>query len=135
MDSAYYDADDGGGGGGGRGGVGGDGGVEDAYPSPSSSLGRSPIPRDNDGGLEESSPRSSGPVFVHGTDDIHASDHDTKHNGEGESKRYPVASVEFARVETPFIIGVWIFCASLAKIGEYHDSVMCTVTWDSCIKM
>lgn len=33
-------------------------------------------------------------------------------------KRYPVASVSFQRVETPFIIGLWIFCASLAKIGK-----------------
>lgn len=34
-----------------------------------------------------------------------------------EVQRYPVASVSFHRVETPFIIGMWIFCASLAKIG------------------
>ena len=122
MDSAYYDADavDAGGG------VGGDGAVEDAYPSHSSSLGLSPIPRDNHGGLEESGPRSPGPDSMHDTD-VHASDSDTKHSGDGDSKRYPVASVEFVRVETPFIIGVWIFCASLAKIGEYHN-VMCTVT-------
>ncbi|KAF7277305.1 hypothetical protein GWI33_008731, partial [Rhynchophorus ferrugineus] len=31
-------------------------------------------------------------------------------------ERYPVISVSFYRVETPFIIGLWIFCASLAKI-------------------
>lgn len=36
-----------------------------------------------------------------------------------EVQRYPVASVSFHRVETPFIIGMWIFCASLAKIGMY----------------
>lgn len=35
-----------------------------------------------------------------------------------EIERYPVISVSFSRVETPFIIGLWIFCASLAKIGE-----------------
>lgn len=34
-------------------------------------------------------------------------------------ERYPVISVSFHRVETPFIIGLWIFCASLAKIGEF----------------
>lgn len=39
-----------------------------------------------------------------------------------EVRRYPVASVEFARVETPFIIGLWIFCASLAKIGQCQKS-------------
>lgn len=32
--------------------------------------------------------------------------------------RYPVISVSFHRVETPFIIGLWIFFASLAKIGK-----------------
>jgi hypothetical protein len=41
-----------------------------------------------------------------------------------EVHRYPVASVEFARVETPFIIGLWIFCASLAKIGQFNQ-LMC----------
>lgn len=35
-----------------------------------------------------------------------------------QDKRYPVISVSFHRVETPFIIGLWIFCASLAKIGK-----------------
>lgn len=36
-----------------------------------------------------------------------------------EIKRYPIFVVEFHRVETPFIIGLWIFCASLAKIGKF----------------
>lgn len=34
---------------------------------------------------------------------------------------YHIISVEFPRVETPFLIGIWIFFASLAKIG------MCTL--------
>jgi hypothetical protein len=113
MDSSNDDANQGD-----DSGVGGDSGVEDAYPSPSSSLGRSPIPNDDNGGFEESSPRSSGPVFMPNTGDVQAPKSDTKHNGNGDTKRYPVASVEFDRVKTPFIIGVWIFCASLAKIGE-----------------
>lgn len=33
-------------------------------------------------------------------------------------ERYPVMTVSFHRVETPFIIALWIFCASLAKIGK-----------------
>jgi sodium/hydrogen exchanger-like protein 3 len=110
MDHAYDDGDDSG--------VGGDSGVEDAYPSPSSSLGRSPTPHDDIGGLEESSSKSSGPVFMPNAGDAQAPKSDTEQNGKGDSKRYPVASVEFDRVKTPFIIGVWIFCASLAKIGE-----------------
>lgn len=40
-------------------------------------------------------------------------------------QRYPVASVSFHRVETPFIIGMWIFCASLAKIGTWCGN--CTI--------
>lgn len=43
-------------------------------------------------------------------------------------KRYEVMKVEFHRVETPFIIGLWIFCASLSKIGEFitfNNTVRC----------
>lgn len=40
---------------------------------------------------------------------------------EGHSKHvvegYPITTVDFSRVETPFIIGVWILFASIAKIG------------------
>ncbi|CAG4962584.1 unnamed protein product [Colias eurytheme] len=31
-----------------------------------------------------------------------------------------IAAFEFHRVETPFLIGVWIFFASLAKIGQIN---------------
>lgn len=34
-------------------------------------------------------------------------------------RQYQVFHVEFHRVETPFIIGIWIFFASIAKIGEF----------------
>lgn len=48
---------------------------------------------------------------------------DSKGDAHGEEQhpvvRYPVAIVEFSRVETPFIIGVWILFASIAKIGEF----------------
>jgi hypothetical protein len=33
-------------------------------------------------------------------------------------KKIEVVTVEFGRVETPFIIGIWILFASIAKIGE-----------------
>ncbi|KAK7066812.1 hypothetical protein SK128_011217, partial [Halocaridina rubra] len=36
--------------------------------------------------------------------------------GEGGHERYPVAVIDFVRVQTPFIIGLWIFCAALGKI-------------------
>lgn len=32
---------------------------------------------------------------------------------------YRIVSVEFTRVETPFLIGIWIFFASIAKIGKW----------------
>ena len=38
--------------------------------------------------------------------------------GEHEVERYPVTTVDFSRVETPFIIGIWILFASIAKIGK-----------------
>ena len=39
---------------------------------------------------------------------------------EGHSKHeYEVFHVDFERVEIPFIIALWIFVSSLAKIGEY----------------
>lgn len=31
---------------------------------------------------------------------------------------YPIITTDFSRVEMPFIIGVWILFASIAKIGE-----------------
>ena len=38
---------------------------------------------------------------------------------EGHSKHeYEVFHVDFERVEIPFIIALWIFVSSLAKIGE-----------------
>ncbi|XP_008479368.1 uncharacterized protein LOC103516185 [Diaphorina citri] len=42
----------------------------------------------------------------------------SNHNREAV-RRYRVADIEFHRVETPFIIAVWILSASLAKIGEF----------------
>jgi len=54
-------------------------------------------------------------------DDLAASsDHGEKH--EGKHGGIHVFVVEFARVETPFIIALWIFCASLAKIGKHFHS-------------
>lgn len=43
-----------------------------------------------------------------------AADHGTAGGHEG----IHVFTAEFARVEIPFIISLWIFCASLAKIGK-----------------
>ena len=37
----------------------------------------------------------------------------------GDTPEYHVFHVEFERVEIPFIIALWIFVSSLAKIGKY----------------
>ncbi|CRL03979.1 CLUMA_CG017099, isoform B [Clunio marinus] len=49
-------------------------------------------------------------------------DHDSKvghakAGGHEVPERYPITSIDFGRVETPFIISVWILFASIAKIG------------------
>jgi len=36
----------------------------------------------------------------------------------GSEHGIQIAKLDFVNVETPFIIALWIFCASLAKIGE-----------------
>lgn len=38
---------------------------------------------------------------------------------EGSSHGFEVFHMDFSRVEIPFIIGVWILSASIAKIGEF----------------
>lgn len=44
---------------------------------------------------------------------------DVAHDGAKRKKpEYNIISVEFHRVETPFVIGIWIFFASIAKIGR-----------------
>lgn len=40
------------------------------------------------------------------------------HSDKGEIT-YPIVQVEFDRVKTPLIIGVWILSASIAKIGKH----------------
>lgn len=47
---------------------------------------------------------------------------------EKQVERYAVFSVSFHKVETPFIIGLWIFCASLAKIGKFL--ILNRINWD-----
>lgn len=40
------------------------------------------------------------------------------HGGHGHGHGYTVFHVDFERVQLPFIISLWIFVSSLAKIGE-----------------
>lgn len=76
------------------------------------------VPELRSGGSSLNQAPESAPIF---TDSATLGVGDTlvKENvSQKKIKRYPVAAVEFHRVETPFIIGLWIFCASLAKIGK-----------------
>ncbi|XP_076170798.1 na[+]/H[+] hydrogen exchanger 2 isoform X2 [Ptiloglossa arizonensis] len=46
---------------------------------------------------------------------------------------YKVISVEFHRVETPFVIGIWIFFASIAKIGFHMTPKLSKIFPESCL--
>lgn len=59
---------------------------------------------------------------------------ETGHSSGGhEVERYPVAQVEFSRVETPFVIGVWILSASIAKIGFHMTPTLSKMFPESCL--
>ncbi|XP_017766179.1 PREDICTED: sodium/hydrogen exchanger 3 isoform X1 [Eufriesea mexicana] len=46
---------------------------------------------------------------------------------------YKIISVEFHRVETPFVIGIWIFFASIAKIGFHMTPRLSKIFPESCL--
>lgn len=48
-----------------------------------------------------------------------ASSSSSSHDELSPKPEYHIISVEFPRVETPFVIGIWIFFASIAKIGKW----------------
>ncbi|XP_026316677.1 sodium/hydrogen exchanger 3 isoform X2 [Hyposmocoma kahamanoa] len=48
-------------------------------------------------------------------------------------RKFKIASVEFYRVETPFLIGVWIFFASIAKIGFHMAPKLSKMFPESCL--
>ncbi|XP_035917370.1 sodium/hydrogen exchanger 3 isoform X5 [Anopheles stephensi] len=51
----------------------------------------------------------------------------------GSHDRYPVSQVDFSRVETPFVIGVWILSASIAKIGFHMTPKLSRIFPESCL--
>lgn len=53
--------------------------------------------------------------LANGNTENHAND---PHAPAKPLREYQVFHVEFHRVETPFVIGIWIFFASIAKIGK-----------------
>ncbi|XP_073826447.1 na[+]/H[+] hydrogen exchanger 2 isoform X25 [Musca autumnalis] len=68
----------------------------------------------------------------------HSDDDDNDHGDDdgghsGGHERYPLAQVEFDRVKTPFIIGVWILSASIAKIGFHMTPKLHLIFPESCL--
>ncbi|XP_022224465.2 sodium/hydrogen exchanger 3 isoform X12 [Drosophila obscura] len=53
--------------------------------------------------------------------------------GHQEIKRYPLSQVDFGHVKTPFIIGVWILSASIAKIGFHMTPKLHLIFPESCL--
>uniref|UniRef100_A0A7G3AYQ4 Sodium/hydrogen exchanger n=2 Tax=Lutzomyia longipalpis TaxID=7200 RepID=A0A7G3AYQ4_LUTLO len=58
---------------------------------------------------------------------------DKEGHGSQHPDRYPVTTVEFSRVETPFIIGIWILSASIAKIGFHMTPKLNKIFPESCL--
>lgn len=81
-----------------------------------------PIPRSvNEATLRSLSSASDAAQRPEGSQQLAApSDASSLDQGVEQSPKpeYHIVSVEFTRVETPFVIGIWIFFASLAKIGK-----------------
>ncbi|XP_076246587.1 na[+]/H[+] hydrogen exchanger 2 isoform X2 [Calliopsis andreniformis] len=73
----------------------------------------------------------SGPV------ESHLASHSAEEGGEKGHGRpepeYKIISVEFHRVETPFVIGIWIFFASIAKIGFHMTPKLSKIFPESCL--
>ncbi|XP_071631037.1 probable Na(+)/H(+) antiporter nhx-3 isoform X3 [Temnothorax longispinosus] len=60
---------------------------------------------------------------------------DTAVTGDQQSPKpeYHIVSVEFTRVETPFLIGIWILFASIAKIGFHMTPKLNKIFPESCL--
>ena len=58
-----------------------------------------------------------------------------EHGGDKVIERYPITTTDFGRVETPFIIGIWILFASIAKIGELHHTQIASTMVLLCSKI
>ncbi|XP_064081390.1 sodium/hydrogen exchanger 3-like isoform X2 [Macrobrachium nipponense] len=70
----------------------------------------------------------------HGEEGHAGGGHGGDHGGHGDpNKRYPVAVIDFERVQTPFIISLWIFCACLGKIGFHLTAKLSAVFPESCL--
>ncbi|XP_032681854.1 probable Na(+)/H(+) antiporter nhx-9 isoform X2 [Odontomachus brunneus] len=57
----------------------------------------------------------------------------SSHDEQSPKPEYHIISVEFPRVETPFVIGIWIFFASIAKIGFHMTPKLNKIFPESCL--
>lgn len=90
-----------------------------------------PQPVSSDGGDDGG---GGGSLSAATQDDIADGEHGHgSREGGHEVERYPVAQVEFSRVETPFVIGVWILSASIAKIGFHMTPKLSKMFPESCL--
>ncbi|KAL2737141.1 sodium/hydrogen exchanger 3 isoform X1 [Vespula maculifrons] len=90
------------------------------------------------GPLYESLPDevSTRSLSVSNTADIDSSSLSKDDRGVDKPKsevEYHIMSVEFHRVETPFVIGIWIFFASIAKIGFHMAPRLNKIFPESCL--
>ncbi|KAH8282332.1 hypothetical protein KR054_006912 [Drosophila jambulina] len=66
-------------------------------------------------------------------DEDKAKDEDGHGSDGHKMTRYPLSSVDFGRVKTPFIIGIWILSASIAKIGFHMTPKLHLIFPESCL--
>ena len=67
-----------------------------------------------------------GSVDSGGTEAVHKEE--GGHEGEEEHEGYQVFHVDFDYVQVPFIISLWIFVSSLAKVGKAKNKKKCYET-------
>uniref|UniRef100_A0A1B6CUX3 Sodium/hydrogen exchanger n=2 Tax=Clastoptera arizonana TaxID=38151 RepID=A0A1B6CUX3_9HEMI len=73
---------------------------------------------------------------VYSTTDVPMEDsvsHDPTPTETAPLNKYEIMKVDLHRVETPFIIGLWIFCASLSKIGFHMAPKFNHMFPESCL--
>ncbi|KAH8333685.1 hypothetical protein KR059_002364 [Drosophila kikkawai] len=66
-------------------------------------------------------------------EDEKAKDEDGHGSDGHKMTRYQLSSVDFGRVKTPFIIGIWILSASIAKIGFHMTPKLHLIFPESCL--
>lgn len=94
-----------------------------------------PSPAHAGGGGTHEASSTRKPGVIQGSDKSHprVAPHGEEGAHGGNNQRYHVAVVDFERVQTPFIIGLWIFLACLGKIGFHMTPKLAHVFPESCM--